>query len=350
MKERNIKNRRRKRRKNRIRLFFRTMFSVFAVALVLTAGIKAVASGIFSGGLAGGTSGDYEAPSASPAEGISSDGAAYSDGSVLDELHINVDLNGLYSPCAILADANTGETLAEKNSSQKIYPASMTKIMTAILLAENVDDMDERVVMDSDIFQPLYAENASMAGFQPGEEATARDLLYGMLLPSGAECCAKAARMVAGTESAFVDMMNEKAEDIGMEGTHFCNTTGLQDTEHYSTVEDMAKLLRYALKNEDFREAFTSSRYSTVPTDTDPLGMTFHSTLFASAEMENDTKGYILGGKTGYTDEAGLCLASLGAVDGKEYILVTAGAKGDHFSKQFNILDALNVYGQIDRG
>ena len=347
MKERNIINRRRKCRKSRIRLFFRTMFSVFAVALVLTAGIKAVASGIFSGGLAGGTSGDYEAPSASPAEGISSDGAAYSDGSVLDELHINVDLNGLYSPCAILADANTGETLAEKNSSQKIYPASMTKIMTAILLAENVDDMDERVVMDSDIFQPLYAENASMAGFQPGEEATARDLLYGMLLPSGAECCAAIAQALDGSEVAFADRMNRRARDLGMENTHFVNATGLQDSDHRSTVRDLALLLDAALDNPTFREVFTAPRYSTSPTNLHPDGITVYSSalsLFQDADLGRMT---LLGGKTGFTDEAGLCLATLAEADGAEYILVTAGAPGQSHTDTAHARDAAAVYQRL---
>lgn len=192
-----------------------------------------------------------------------------------------------------------------------------------------------------------YEENASMAGFQPGEEATLKDLLYGILLPSGAECCMAFADRIAGSEEAFVDMMNEKATEIGMSNTHFCNATGLHNPDHYSTVKDISILLKYALQYEDFRQAFSSSRYSTRPTNQHPDGFTFRSTMFKYMDSTEVVGGEIIGGKTGYTEEAGLCLASLAEVDGKEYILVTAKANGTHQTEQFHILDAINVYSQI---
>lgn len=209
------------------------------------------------------------------------------------------------------------------------------------------DDLSQTVTLPYDIFEPLYEENASMAGFQPGEEATLKDLLYGILLPSGAECCMAFADRIAGSEEAFVDMMNEKATEIGMSNTHFCNATGLHNPEHYSTVKDISILLKYALQYEDFRQAFSSSRYSTRPTNQHPDGFTFHSTMFKYMDSTEVVGGEIIGGKTGYTEEAGLCLASLAEVDGKEYILVTAKANGTHQTEQFHILDAINVYSQI---
>lgn len=147
-----------------------------------------------------------------------------------------VSLEGLISPEAVLMDADSGEVLAAKNADASIYPASMTKVMTALLVLEANPDLDTPVTLPEDIFPELRAEGASMAGFLPGETATARDLLYGALLPSGAECCETLAREVSGSEEAFVASMNQKAAALGMASTHFCNPTGLHDPEHVSTA------------------------------------------------------------------------------------------------------------------
>lgn len=265
------------------------------------------------------------------------------------DLDVSVDLTDLYSRYAILVDNASGITLAEHDARKRIYPASLTKIMTAVLAVENTVDMEEEITIPADFFDQLYAEDASMAGFLPGEHARLRDLLYGILLPSGAECCMTFAYRIAGSEPAFVEMMNRKAEELGLVNTHFCNATGLHDPDHYSTVEDISILLRYALQKEAFREAFTCSRYSTLPSEQHPDGFTFVSTMFQYMDSAEVTGGKILGGKTGYTEEAGQCLASLGEVGGREYILVTAKAKGTHETEQFHILDAENVYSQIGR-
>lgn len=132
-----------------------------------------------------------------------------------------------------------------------------------------------------------------------------------------------------------------------MKNTHFCNSTGLHEPEHYSTVKDMAVLLQYAVKNETFREVFTSKSYSAAPSEVHPEGFTFTSTMFRHLDGTEVTGGTLLGGKTGYTPEAGLCLASLAEISGKEYILVTAGAEGSHETEPYHILDAVNVYSKI---
>ena len=155
---------------------------------------------------------------------------------------------------------------------------------------------------------------------------------------------------IAGSEEAFAAMMNEKAQELELYDTHFCNATGLHDPQHYSTVEDIAQLLQYALQNQTFREAFTSSRYSTFPTVQHPEGFTFYSTMFTAMESPEVTGGVILGGKTGYTEEAGLCLASLAEIEGKEYILVTANAAGSHQTEPYHTIDAANVYSQVGSG
>lgn len=259
----------------------------------------------------------------------------------------NIDLNTLYSPYAVLVDLESGNVLAEQNSAERMYPASLTKIMTALIAIEETEDMEQTTTLPSDIFPSLYEENASLAGFQPGETVTWKDLLYGVMLPSGAECCLTFARQIAGSEGAFVDLMNKKAEELGMNDTHFSNATGLQDKKHYSTVRDIAVLLRYALENDTFRQVFTARRYSVPPTAYHSEGFTFYNTMFQAMDNAGISDDDILGGKTGYTEKAGLCLASLAAINDREYILVTAKADGNHYTEPYHVIDAENVYGQI---
>lgn len=260
---------------------------------------------------------------------------------------VSIDTGNLHSPCAILVRLSDKAVLMQKQSDEKIYPASLTKMMTAVVAIESLPDLQKKVELSSSIFQPLYKEDASRAGFLPGEKVRAIDLLYGALLPSGAECCIGLADEVSGSEQSFVKMMNQKAEQLGMSNTHFSNSTGLQSESHYTTVKDLSLLLGYALQNKTFREIFTSSRHSTAATNKHPDGISFISTLSQSLKDHTLPGGEILGGKTGYTDEAGLCLASLARVDGKEYIFVTAGARGDHTTEQYDIDDAREVYKEL---
>ena len=260
---------------------------------------------------------------------------------------VSIPLDKLNSPNAILIRLKDHTILMQKNSEEKIYPASLTKMMTAIVAIENLPDLKEQIKLTDSMFQGLYEVDASMAGFQPGERVKAIDLLYGVMLPSGAECCIGLADEIAGSEQEFVRMMNQKAADLGMDNTHFDNATGLHDENHYTTVKDLSILLSYALRNDTFHEIFTSSRHSTSPTNKHPGGITFYSTMFEELNNQNIIGGEILGGKTGYTDEAGLCLASLAKVGKQIYILISAGAKGDHHSEQYNITDALTVYNSI---
>lgn len=260
-----------------------------------------------------------------------------------------VHLEGLVSPYAILVDADSGEAVAEKEADVSIYPASMTKVMTALLALEANPDLEQPVTLPEDIFPELRAEGASMAGFRPGETATVRDLLYGALLPSGAECCEALAREVSGSEEAFVELMNQKAAELGMRSTHFCNPTGLHDPEHISTVRDMARLLRAAMQNETFRAILSAGRYAVPATDLHPEGFTMTSTFWAELGDVSLWRGQFLGGKTGYTSAAGLCLASAAQVKGKRYILVTAGARGNHGTEPYHIEDAVRVYRQLTR-
>ncbi len=255
-----------------------------------------------------------------------------------------ISSDNLHSSNAILVRLDNQKVLLEKNSKQKVFPASLTKIMTAIVAIEKLPDLKKSIVLPNSMFRELYKADASMAGFTANERVRAIDLLYGVMLPSGGECCIGLAEHIAGSEKEFVEIMNQKAAELGMRNTHFTNTTGLHDDKHYTTVKDLSILLSYALKNNTFKKVFTASHYSTPPTNVHSGGITFDSTLFKNLENPAIDGGRILGGKTGYTNEAGLCLASLAQKDGREYILVTAGAKGNHESAQYAIEDAYTVY------
>lgn len=241
-----------------------------------------------------------------------------------------------------------GKIIGNMKGDEKIYPASMTKIMTVIVAIENLDDLDQEITLTQEMFQGLYEQDATQAGFQPGETVRAIDLLYGAMLPSGAECCIALADTVGGSRDGFVELMNKKAQRIGMNGTHFCDTTGLHDPDHYSTVRDIAVLLRYALRNDTFREIIESPRHSTGVTNIHPSGITYYSTMFKNLSDPSVTGGKILGGKTGYTSEAGLCLASFAEVYDREYILVTAGASGNTGSP-LHVEDAVTIYNRLGK-
>ena len=135
---------------------------------------------------------------------------------------------------AILLDAQSGRVLAQKRADERTAPASLTKMMTVLLAIETEPDLDKQVTLPEDIFPALQTEKASMAGFVPDETVTVRDLLYGAMLPSGAECCEALAQLVSGSEENFAALMNQKAAELGMKNTHFTNPHGLNDTNHYT--------------------------------------------------------------------------------------------------------------------
>lgn len=253
----------------------------------------------------------------------------------------------LHSSNAILVNLDKNEVLLDKNSEEIIYPASLTKMMTILVAIEHIDNLQERIVLPREIFDDLYQENASMAGFLPNEELTLEDLLYGSMLPSGAEATIGLTEYIAGSEQAFVKLMNDKAQQLEMENTNFTNTTGLHNANHYTTVKDISLFLQYALMNQEFRNVYTAQRYSIQSTNLHPEGITLTSRMFQNMSSSMLPQGEIVGGKTGYTDEAGLCLASLAVVNGQEYILVTAGAEGGPRTEQFNIVDAFSVYSAL---
>ncbi|MCD7735889.1 MAG: D-alanyl-D-alanine carboxypeptidase [Lachnospiraceae bacterium] len=256
---------------------------------------------------------------------------------------VTVSLDSLYSPYAVLIDESTGTVMGSKRGDEVIYPASMTKILSVYVAIESIKDLEASVTMSYDYYDGLYDEGASRAGFEPGETTVIRELLYGALLPSGAECCMQLAIEAAGSEEGLVELMNRKTEELGLTQSHFTNCTGLHDDDQYTTAYEMAMILRAALENETFRTVFTTHYHTMSATDVHPDGFTVWSTFFKNVEDELVTGGEILGAKTGYTEEAGLCLASMAQVGEREYILVTAGWPSED-AGSYHITDAFSGY------
>ena len=234
----------------------------------------------------------------------------------------------LYSSSAILVDVQNGTVLAEKGMDEKIYPASMTKVMTLLVAAENLPDLDAAFTMTQAIIDPIYLAGASMAGFVDGETVSMRDLLYGAVVPSGAEATEALAQAVAGSEEAFVAMMNEKAAALGLTNTHFMNTSGLHDEDHYSTVREIALILQAALQNEVCAEVLSAENYRASRTEQHPDGLAMTNKFLYRVHHEYALNGAeITAAKTGYTAEAMNCCASAGKTpDGRSVICVTANA------------------------
>ena len=191
--------------------------------------------------------------------------------------------------------------------------------MTGIVAIENIDNLDEKVKLTNADFIGLREANLATAGFRVGEEVTYRDLLYGLMLPSGADAAQALTRLIAGSIDNYMNLMNQKAVELGLKNTHFVNPTGLDAEGHYSTVEDVGTLFQYAIKNEEFLNIIKTKKYTTSNGR-----ITFTSTIEKSKDRYGLSMDYVLGGKTGTTGDAGYCLATIANYNGVDYMLVTA--------------------------
>ena len=219
---------------------------------------------------------------------------------------------------AVLMDALTGEVLYQENANEKKYPASITKIMTCLLVIENSDLDDVVTVPDVTIDE----SDATKIGIVLGEEITVRELLYGLMLVSGNDAAIALAAHVSGSVSAFAQLMNQKAAELGMTGTHFANPHGLHDDNHYTTAMDMARLAYAAMKNPVFREIVGTKKHTPSPTNIHneetlwDLDIWENSNNLISDDYEepyafdNENEGHAIGIKTGYTSKAKYTLVS----------------------------------------
>lgn len=248
-----------------------------------------------------------------------------------------LDINSKY---AVLYNLDNNQVVYELNKDEKTSIASLTKIMTCITAIENIDDLDGKVTITKEMLNGLIEANAYVIWLRPGQILTYRDLLYATFLPSAADAARGLAISIAGSEDKFVEMMNDKAIELGLSQLHFANVIGLDDIDNYGTVDGVAKLLMYALKNDIFKEIYETKKYTLSD-----KSMTVESSMRYSADTYNINIDYILGGKTGYTEDAGKCLAStaLDPVNNINYLLVTVGAPTTKLNA-YHVLDASIIY------
>lgn len=231
----------------------------------------------------------------------------------------------------ILYNLNDNTVLYNINEDEKVSIASLTKIMTSIVAIENINDLNEFVVIQNKDFEGL--NGYSKAGFKVNDKVTYLDLLYGILLPSGADAVNAIINNTLGYDS-FINQMNELAKKIGMNNTSFSNPIGMDDENNYSSAKDVSILLSYALKNDTFKKIFTTKSYTTTN------GIKLLRTVDVYKNGLNTDE--ILGAKTGFTLDAGRCLASTANLNNVDYMLIVLGSNPLNASSA--IKDSLTIY------
>lgn len=252
----------------------------------------------------------------------------------------------IVSEYGILIDVENGTILAQREARTRMNPASMTKILTVLVAAERLteEDLEQTVPITIDITDYCFVNDCSVTGFERDEVVPVKDLFYGTVLPSGADAAVALANYVAGSQEAFVELMNEKIAELGLaETSHFTNCVGLYDENHYTTAYDMAVMLKAAADNEFCRQLLSARTYQTSQTKEHPEGLLI-SNWFLRRIEDKDVHGEVLCGKTGFVDQSGSCAASLAlGGDGREYICVTAASN----SKWRCIDDQVELYQQF---
>ena len=243
-----------------------------------------------------------------------------------DDYQLEVEL---FSDYAYVYDLTHDVILLDKNSQERMYPASLTKMMAEIIALENYSDWNQQIEITWDMIKGLWEADASRIGYAVGDKAPVRDLLYGVLLPSAADSVHALGITLDGSIEAFVNRMNLKAKELGMNDTHFVTPSGLHDDNHYSTCRDIALLLEYCIQNEDFINIIKTQSYSTQPTWYYPFGYYMTNTVWSGFTRNNYPSTGLIGGKTGYTDQALYCLAVYAEINGMKLIIITAHSDSD---------------------
>lgn len=250
------------------------------------------------------------------------------------------------STYGILIDLNDDHILESRNSRVRICPASMTKILTVLVAAENIkeEQLDDTMTITLQFTDYSYGNDLSAVGFAENETVTVRDLFYGTILPSGGDAAIALATYVAGSEEAFVELMNEKLKELHLsDSTHFTNVAGMYDEQHYSTVYDMAMILHAAIDNEFCRQVLNAHTYTTSSTEQHPEGITV-SNWFLRRIEDKDCGLTVECAKTGFVVQSRNCAASFADdASGHGYICVTA----DSSSGWRCIYDHVSIYSSL---
>lgn len=236
-----------------------------------------------------------------------------------------------HAGAVVIVDSDNDEVLYDFNAHQKMYPASVTKIMTSLVVLDAVRDGE--ISLDTPVTASAQAvrlpEGSSTAGIKAGEVLTVEQLLYCDLIPSANEACNILAEAVAGTQEAFVERMNQKAAALGMTDSHFANPHGLHDPDHYTTAYDLYLAARAAMEYELFRTIVSTATYTLPATNlSEPRVLHTTNALIGNWYVLGYTYSRAIGIKTGYTEEAGRCLASAAVDDqGRTFYCILLGSE-----------------------
>lgn len=251
----------------------------------------------------------------------------------------------LNAETAIVMDASSGYILYQKDMDKKMYPASMTKIMTALLVLEkgNLDDIvtvSQKAVDSVDIYQ------SSNIGLQVGEEVSVRDLLNALLIPSANDAAYALAEYISSSELDFANLMNERARELGAVNTHFANSSGLHDDDHYTTAHDIALIAREAMKNTTFAQTVSQSTFIFPQTNMRQSKATYANTNHLVSRYLNTSYYYdkSTGIKTGFTDEAKHTLASSAKDGSNSLISVVMGCPDETNGRVTSFVDAKALF------
>ena len=239
----------------------------------------------------------------------------------------------------LLYNLKDEKIMYEKNSEENTSIASLTKIVTVLVAIENIDDVHEKITLTPEIFKDLALLKASVAGFEVGEIVTYEDLLYGAMLPSGADATNALAVNIFGSEEKFVNKMNELMSKLNIKNTYFTNTTGLDEKAQKANLNDLLKVILYGFENEYFTKIFNARTYITSNGS-----LTMKSTLNNYEKRFAINTDIINGSKTGFTSKAGLCLLSYADNDELELLLITTNAPVEDNLFPYNVTDALKIY------
>lgn len=247
----------------------------------------------------------------------------------------------LYSKNYCLYDLTDDKIIYEKNIQERTNIASLTKIMTTITAIEKINNLDDYVTITSEMLSNIKYD-ASLAGLKIGDKLTYKDLLYASILPSGADATQALAYSLSGSINSFVNDMNTLAKKIGMESSNFVNVTGLDIDNHYSTVNDLLKMLQYSLKNETFKTIYTTKSYTLSN------GLVVDATVKKYNNLMKLDISRITGSKTGYTNKAGLCISSIFESNNHEFIFISTNAEFI-YGNYYNLKDNLNIINFMDK-
>ena len=250
-------------------------------------------------------------------------------------------IENIASEYAVLLDEDTNTVLAGKGAVRRVYPASLTKVLTLITALELAPDVNTAAQITGEELSGLYAREASLAGFAAGENIPFKELLYGLILPSGADAALAIEKAVAGEKNLFIAMMNLEAYKMGLKDSRFSDSTGLHNKNNYSTPLDLAVIFRYALANNAAREVLSTPYHKAENLERHPDGLEMWSHAFTYMSGVEDMGGFtITAGKTGYTGEAKVCMMTEAEKDGHRYILVTLFAPNSRTMCE----DHINIY------